>query len=250
MSKSKAEQPPAKAAILDYGLGNLFSVGNACEFVGMRPVVTSSAREILSADLVILPGVGAFADAMAALKKLDLVQPLLEVASLKKPLFGICLGMQLLMTESHEFGHHEGLGLIEGSVVSLDQPKSESDPDDRSEDELDKSRVKIPQVGWNRIFCFQNNDNDTKDSNTEYVPWAGTALKGLSDGEYMYFVHSFYAKPRNPDVVISTSKYGNVEFCSSLRHESIFACQFHPERSGPMGLNIYRNIAESLAGVR
>jgi glutamine amidotransferase len=217
-----------KAAIVDYGLGNLFSIKHACGHVGVEAVITASPKDMARADLVILPGVGAFGDAMAALKTLDLVNPLKEIAASGKPLFGICLGMQLLMTESWEFGRFKGLGLIEGEVVKFDNPVSPL------------GRLKVPQVGWNRIHRATAKKVPGND------PWAGSALEGLNDGEFMYFVHSYYVKPEKQDVTLSLSSYGNVEFCSSLRCRNIFASQFHPERSGSQGLRVYRNLASSV----
>jgi glutamine amidotransferase len=250
MAKLPNEQPQVKAAILDYGLGNLFSVGNACAFAGMLPIITSSAREILAADLVILPGVGAFGDAMESLRKLDLIKPLQDIAASDKPLFGICLGMQLLMAESHEFGHHQGLGFIKGSVVRLDASVESSASVQNPHESGNGRQTKIPQVGWNRIFGPDDQMSQPKHGEPEGEIWSDTALKGLNSGEYMYFVHSFYAKLEIRNEVLSTSTYGNVEFCSSLKQKNIFACQFHPERSGPRGLSIYRNIADSLAQER
>lgn len=217
------ETPRACVAIVDYGMGNLFSVQRACEQVGLPAVISAFADEVLRADAVILPGVGAFGDAMAELRRLDLVAALQEVAASGKPLMGICLGMQLFMTESHEFGRHRGLGLIEGEVVRFDAPRHGSQV------------LKVPQVGWNRIIKAVGPNS-----------WEASPLEGLQDGEFMYFVHSFYARPVEPSVVLATSRYGHLEFCSSLRRGNLFACQFHPERSGPQGLRIYRNLASQL----
>ena len=213
----------AQVAIVDYGMGNLFSVQQACQSVGLLPAITSSAREILDADAVILPGVGAFGDAMATLSQLGLVEVLRQVAGSGKPLLGVCLGMQLLMTESHEFGRHQGLGLIEGEVVRFETPRDGS------------TILKVPQVGWNRIF------------RPAHGSWEQSCLEELRDGTFMYFVHSFYPKPVDPGVVLAVSRYGHIEFCSSLRHGNIMACQFHPERSGPQGLRIYRNVAMQIS---
>ena len=206
-------------AIIDYGMGNLFSVQQACRHAGLSVGITSSARAIREADAVILPGVGAFGDAMATLARLGLVEILREAAASGKPLAGICLGMQLLMTESYEFGRHQGLGLIEGEVVRFEHPGSGS------------SMLKVPQIGWNRL------------SRPEGGSWDGSVLEGLRDGEWMYFVHSFYVKPADARVVLATSRYGDIEFCSSLRCGNLVACQFHPERSGPAGLRVYHNLA-------
>jgi len=212
-----------KAAIVDYGVGNLFSVKHACEKVGLEAVITFSKQEILNADGVILPGVGAFGDAMESLKRLDLVGVLKEVAESSKPLIGICLGMHLLMTESHEFGYCQGLDVIKGSVIRFTNPP----------DALWK-KLKVPHVGWNRIYRSSVKVNGKA--------WMNSALEGLKDGEFMYFVHSFYVVPEDPGVVLSKTSYGQIEFCSSFQYKNILAFQFHPERSGVRGLNIYEKI--------
>ena len=210
-------------AILDYGLGNLFSVEQACAFVGLNSIITNSKKDILGADAVILPGVGAYGDAMLTLYRLDLVHVLRDIVVTPTPIVGICLGLQLLMTESYEFGRYKGLGIIEGPVVRFDAPK-------------EKERIlKIPQIGWNRVFQPANG-----------LRWNGTLLDGMDDAEYMYFVHSFTVQPQDSNVVLSTSRYGHIEFCSSIHYHNVFACQFHPERSGPEGIKIYRNLARQL----
>lgn len=205
-----------KVAIIDYGMGNLFSVQQACERLEACAVQTSLGKEILDADAIILPGVGAFGDAMEALRCLDLVGVLRDAAARGKPFLGICLGIQLLMSESFEFGRHEGLDIIKGSVFRFGQEKGE------------KPAYKIPQVGWNRIHA------------TPHRPWEATPLKGLKDGTFVYFVHSFYAKPADPNVVLSISRYGDTEFCSSLLSGNVLGCQFHPEKSGAVGLKILK----------
>ena len=212
------------AAIVDYGLGNLYSVQQACRYVGMDAKITSNPLDFITADLIILPGVGAYGDAMDALKRLNLVEILREIASSGKWLVGICLGMQLLMSESHEFGVHKGLDIIPGRVISL--PKQE---DMSIVDGVPRS-IKVPQVGWNQIWR-----GDTS--------WDASPLSGITDGEYMYFVHSYYVEPEQKRVVTSTTKFGQIEFCSSLKYNNIFACQFHPERSSIQGLKIYANLA-------
>lgn len=208
-----------RVAIVDFGMGNLFSVQQACQAVGLQPVITTSARELLEADAVILPGVGAFGDAMATLEHLELIDVLRELALSGRPFMGICLGQQLLMTESFEFSHHRGLNLIEGDVVPLKEMRQGG------------LRLKVPQIGWNRIAA------------PKAEHWDASCLEGVSQGEFMYFVHSFYVRPRDADVILATTRYGSVEFCSALRRGQLFACQFHPERSGPAGLRIYRNFA-------
>ena len=212
-------EPSARVAIVDYGMGNLFSVQQACAHVGLEATITAESRRLLTADAVILPGVGAFGDAMAELTRRDLVVPLREVVASGKPVLGICLGMQLLMRESDEFGRHNGLGFIEGDVVRL-------------------TGSKVPQVGWNRIWLANQGS------------WGGTLLGDIPEGTYLYFVHSFYVKPADPAVVCATTRYGDVEFCSSVRRGPVFACQFHPERSGPAGLQMYRNFAVQVQRAR
>lgn len=210
-----------QVAIVDHGLGNLFSVKHACECVGMVATITPDRQEILAADAVILPGVGAFGDAMQTLRRLDLVRVLQDIAQSSTPLIGICLGVQLLMSRSYEFGCHEGLGIIDGVVVRLEHPR------ERGRD------LKVPQVGWNRI-------------STAADGWSDTLLRNVPDHEFMYFVHSYVVQPADPTVVLSTTRYGDIDFCSSVRRGSVFACQFHPERSGPQGLRVYRNLVAQI----
>ena len=206
-----------KVAIVDYALGNLYSIKHACERVGLESIITSSRDEILQADGVLLPGMGAYGEAMQTLHKLDLVTVLQDYAASGRPLIGICLGIQLLLTESYEFGNHKGLGIIEGAVIPLDHPHE------------GERELKIPQVGWNQLHASRS--------------WDGTPLEDIPNNEYMYFVHSFVPKPQDVNVVLATTKYGGVEFCSSIQQKNIFACLFHPERSGVAGLRIYQNLA-------
>ena len=209
-------------AIVDYRMGNLYSVKLACEHAGLHATITSDKKAILSADAVILPGVGAFGDAMNTLKELDLVSALRDVADSGKPLFGVCLGLQLLMESSEEFGAHEGLGIIKGSVVKLDAPQENG------------RTLKVPQVGWNQVHPATP------------TSWDGTLMQGVTPGERFYFVHTYVVEPDDADVVCSTTTYGHVEFCSSVRYENVFACQYHPERSGERGLRVYRNLKQLL----
>jgi imidazole glycerol-phosphate synthase subunit HisH len=225
-------RPRVRAAIVDYGLGNLFSVAQACRKAGMEGLITASKRDLLSAHVVILPGVGAFGDAMGALERLDLAGALKDIASSGRPMMGICLGMQLMMSESHEFGRFKGLGIIEGPVVRLEEGR---DP---------ISRAKVPEVGWNRILQV---GGGAADGRSEEKGWAGTPLEGLKEGEPMYFVHSYYPRPADPGVVLSETRYGDTTFCSSFLKGRVFATQFHPERSGRMGLRIYENLAAMIS---
>ncbi len=212
-------------AIVDHGLGNLFSVAQACRAVGLAATITADRGAIERADAVVLPGVGAFGDAMSTLRRLDLVGPIKDLAAAGRPLVGICLGVQLLMSESCEFGQHAGLGIIDGHVVPLGRPAESG------------RTLKVPQVGWNRI---------TAPGGDAARRWSGTWLDGLRDGEFMYFVHSYVVVPASPSVVLSTTRYGDVEFCSSVQSGHVFACQFHPERSGRKGLDVYRNLRRFL----
>jgi len=213
------------AAIVDYGIGNLFSVKQACQQVGLAAAITSDKREILEADAVILPGVGAFGEAMATLARLDMVSPLRDLAQCK-PFLGICLGMQLLLSESQEFGSHAGLDIVAGQVVRL------------QEAEECGLALKVPQVGWN---CLQAPAG--ADGQPAADPWTGSLLDGLAPGVNMYFVHSFYAAPADPELFLCTTTYGPVRFCSGLSRGRLTALQFHPERSGPQGLSVYANLA-------
>lgn len=217
------EAPRARAAIVDYGMGNLFSIKHACRSAGLEAFITSSRQDLLSATAVILPGVGAFGDAMEALRRLDLTGVLRDVAQSGRPLMGICLGLQLLMSKSHEFGEHDGLNIIEGDVTRFESVT------------VGDRRLKVPQVGWNGLSMAGGQ------------PWEGSLLDGQPDGACMYFIHSFYVTPRDPGVVLSTTRYGPREFCSTLQVGNIFACQYHPERSGRQGLRVYHNLAELAA---
>lgn len=208
-------------AIVDYGLGNVFSILRALEHSGIPAKLTASKEDIVSAPGVILPGVGAFGDAMTTLNKLGLSSILKEVATNGKPLLGICLGLQLLMTESNEFGHHQGLGLIEGDVVKLNP------------DQDGVTAYKVPEVSWNKVNANQS--------------WKGTILDGMNEGTYQYFVHSYYVRPKDSSRILSTTQYGSVEFCSSVQKGNICATQFHPERSGEAGLKIYKNFVNLIS---
>lgn len=197
---------------------NLFSVQHACECIGIHSYITSDIDLIMQSDGVILPGVGAFGDAMANLKRLDLVNPIKDFIESEKPLMGICLGMQLLMSDSEEFGEHKGLNIIPGTVAKFPNKDSEG------------NIIKVPQVGWNGIY---HGDNF----------WDETPLQNIRQGEFMYFVHSFYAVPEDKIVTLSVTEYEGTKFCSSIAWKNVFAFQFHPEKSAQEGIKIYRNWA-------
>ncbi|MBL7978384.1 MAG: imidazole glycerol phosphate synthase subunit HisH [Bacteroidetes Order II. Incertae sedis bacterium] len=206
-----------KIIIIDYQLGNLFSVQQACLYLGFDAEISSDANCIAKADAIILPGVGAFADAMYNLQKFDLIEPIKDFVSTNKPFMGICLGLQLLFGESEEFGIHKGIGLIEGVVKKFPTQDTQG------------GKLKVPQIAWNTIFPNQKST------------WDNSPLSVCGFGDYMYFVHSFYVQPAADEVVLSTTNYGGHTYCSSILKNNIFACQFHPEKSGLDGIKIYKN---------
>lgn len=204
-----------KVVIVDYQMSNLFSVVRAIEQIGHSPIVSNSPEEIVLADALILPGVGAFKAAMDNLEKLALVAPIKAFMESGKPFMGVCLGLQLLFEESDEFGKHNGLGVIKGAVKKFVQSQ--------------EGKEKIPQINWNTIQSTSNNG------------WKNTPLMHLKEKAYMYFVHSYYVVPTKQEVVLSSTTYCGIEYCSSIKQNNIFATQFHPEKSGELGLEIYKN---------
>lgn len=199
-------------AIVDYGVGNLFSLKSSLDFLGVESVVTADKSVLKSADKIILPGVGAFGDAAKKLRESGLADFIKNEAKGGKALLGICLGMQLLFQKSFEYGEHEGLGLISGEI----RPISEVIPAD----------LKIPHIGWNAL-------DFTKQS---------PLFKYINDGDHVYFVHSFYAA-NCEDSVIANSEYG-APLTAAVAKGNVFGCQFHPEKSGKVGLNILRAFCE------
>ncbi len=207
-----------KIVIIDYGLGNIFSIQRAIKHLGFEAIISHKLDEISSADKLILPGVGAFGDGMASLQKRKMDKLIIDFAQAKKPILGICLGMQLLLSYSEEFGVHGGLGIIPGKVIRFPEPQPKG------------LQYKIPHVGWNQVFPLE----DKKDI------WQKTVLRGVSPGDFVYFVHSFRAIPDNNRFVLAKTEYGGCEFASVIRNENTYGCQFHPELSGNVGLSIYR----------
>lgn len=203
--------------IIDYQISNLFSVKHACDHLGLQAEISSDKQKLLESDAAILPGVGAFGDAMRNLKTLDLIGPVKEFIASGKPFMGICLGLQLLFSESEEFGQHKGLNIIPGKVTKFSAKNT-----------LGKI-VKIPQIGWNQIY-------EQEKGKWEYSPLAATA-----NHECMYFVHSYYVSPSDKKVVLSLTEYQGIEYCSSIFYKNIFASQFHPEKSGKEGVKIYHD---------
>lgn len=199
-------------AIIDYGVGNLFSLRSSFAAIGKEAVVTSDAAVISRADRLILPGVGAFEDAAKKLSDSGMAEVVKREARSGKPIMGICLGMQLLFEKSYEYGEHEGLGLIGGSVRPI-------------ADVIDKE-LKIPHIGWNRLI----------------VKKQSPLFKYLSDGDCVYFVHSYYATDCE-DAVTATAEY-SAELTASVEKDNVYGCQFHPEKSGDVGLKILKAFCE------
>ena len=199
-------------AIIDYGVGNLFSLSSSVTAVGGDVIVTGDARVIRKADRLILPGVGAFGDAAAKLFQSGLDKVIKEEIDKGKPLMGICLGMQLLFEESHEYGIHKGLGLIPGKIVSMEGKIPED--------------LNIPHIGWNGLTFRKE------------CP----IFKYLKDGDCVYFVHSFYGVDCEENIT-ATAEYG-IPITASVQKDNIFGCQFHPEKSGNVGLSILRAFCE------
>ena len=203
-------------AIIDYGVGNLFSLISSFAAIGAEVKVTNKKEDIESADRIILPGVGAFEDAAKKLRESGLVDVIKAQAAKGKPLMGICLGMQLLFDKSFEYGEHDGLGFIKGNV----RPITDVIPSD----------YKVPHIGWNALQFKKESP----------------LFKYINNGDYVYFVHSFYAADCD-EAVTAVSEYG-AELTACVEDKNIFGCQFHPEKSGEVGLNILRAFAEMKEG--
>ncbi len=199
-------------AIIDYGMGNLRSVQKGFEKVGHDAIVTSNYKDILSADGVVLPGVGAFKDCMRNLREGGLIDTIHKVIDDGKPFLGICLGLQLLFTEGEEFGIHKGLDIIKGRVVRFS---------------FSTQGLKIPHMGWNNIGIKRRHP----------------VFENIQDNSYFYFVHSYYVVPEDDNIVASKTDYG-INFVSSISKDNIFACQFHPEKSQEMGLRLLKNFGD------
>ncbi len=199
-------------AIIDYGVGNLFSLKSSFSAIGEECIVTASINDIKKADRLILPGVGAFGDAMKKLEDSGLVPVIKEEVNNGKPLLGICLGMQLLFEKSFEYGEHNGLGLIKGEVCPIK--------------DVVPNNAKIPHIGWNALEFKQKNE----------------LFKYIKDGDFVYFVHSFYADKCQKNVIANTEYY--VPVTAAVCEKSVYGCQFHPEKSGTVGLNILKAFCE------
>lgn len=198
-------------AIIDYDAGNIKSVEKALQKLGQEVVITRDAEEILSADKVILPGVGAFGDAMHTLRKYGLDQVIYQVVENKTPFLGICLGLQLLFEKSEESVGVKGLGILQGEICRIP----------------DKEGLKIPHMGWNSLHLQHD----------------GRLFEGLPEDSYVYFVHSYYLKAKDESIVKATTEY-STHIHASVEQGNVFACQFHPEKSSDVGLQILRNFVE------
>jgi len=203
-------------AIIDYGMGNLRSVQKAFEKVGFAAKVTADPADLRDAEKLVLPGVGAFKDCMDNLREGGFIEPIRRHVESGKPFLGICLGLQLLFSESEEFGRHQGLGIIPGKVVRF--------PADLR---VAGEELKVPHMGWNQIRLRQD----------------APLFRGVADGSAVYFVHSYYVIPDDPTVVAAVTDYG-IAFCSAIRRDNVMATQFHPEKSQQIGLRILRNFGE------
>jgi len=204
-----------KIAIVDYGLSNLYSISKALERFTGNIFITDELSVMNSADAIVLPGVGAFAEGMKGLEMRGLVQGIRDFANSGKPILGICLGAQLLLSKGYEFGIFDGLDIIKGEVIKFPEIKD----------------AKIPHIGWNKIYSTNNN-------------WGGTILDRVKQNANMYFVHSYILKPQKEENIFALSEYGGYEFCSIIRKGNIYGCQFHPEKSGEQGLNIIKNFIQ------
>ena len=202
-------------AVIDYGVGNLFSLKSSLDYTGLENIFTNSESEIRKADALILPGVGAFRDAIDILNKTGLGTIVKEEAENGKKILGICLGMQLLFDKSYEYGEYKGLGLINGDIVSM-------------KDNLKNKKLKVPHMGWNSLEFLREDK----------------ILKYINEGEYVYYVHSYYAENCN-DSVIACSDY-ELKIPGIVKNDNIYGIQFHPEKSGKTGLNILKAFGEMI----
>lgn len=198
-------------AIIDYGVGNLFSIKKALDKFGHNVFITEEADKIFSADAIVLPGVGSFQAGIEGLEIRNLIKPVKRFAASGRPMLGICLGAQLLLSEGHEFGVFRGLGVIQGEVIKFPT-----------------SKARIPHMGWNEIYSPKK-------------IWKGTILDSVKENSDVYFIHSYILKPNKKEDILSLAQYGDLEFCSAVKRGNIYGCQFHPEKSGEIGLKIIKN---------
>lgn len=205
--------------VVDFGVGNLLSLARAIEHAGAKAIVSEDPADVEHAERVLLPGVGAFADGMAELRARGLVEPLRAFATSGRPLLGICLGMQLLMDESTEFGTHEGLGIVRGTVREVPR-------------EANGHVQKVPHIGWSALRRASGSNGDG---------WQHPLLDGIEEGSAFYFVHSFAVEPADPKLCVAESVYGGARITAVIGRDSVAGTQFHPEKSGPAGLRLIAN---------
>lgn len=206
-----------KVTVVDYGIGNLLSVRRAFEQVGAEVALSGDPREVERAERLIIPGVGAFGDCVGELRRRALVEPVVAAMRSGRPCLGICVGMQMLLDGSEEFGAHDGLGVIPGRVAAI------------ARNGADGSAHKVPFVGWANL------------RRPAAADWKGTILDGLDGEAGVYFVHSFAAHPRDPSRRLADYDYDGLGVCAAVRSGAVYGCQFHPEKSGPVGLRIIAN---------
>jgi glutamine amidotransferase len=209
---------PPKVVVVDYGIGNLLSVSRAFAHCGADVTVTGDHNLVSNADRLVVPGVGAFGNCMEDLKSRGLIEPIKTAALSGRPFLGICVGMQMMLDSSDEFGFHEGLGLIPGRIKTISAEKA------------DGGTRKIPHIGWNRLRVPVGGHD-----------WRGSILDGVGDGDYVYFVHSYSAHPSESQNNLAISDYDGHEVSAAIAEGAMFGCQFHPEKSGPVGLEIVAN---------
>lgn len=212
---------PKKITIIDSGIGNLFSISRALETVGAEIEITSDAKTIAKAQHLILPGVGAFSTGMSGLHEQELDTAIIEHSQSGKPLLGICLGMQMLMSSSEEHGNHQGLNLIPGQVKKIPNRTIEG------------NTHKIPHIGWNAL-----------QPPSEKRSWKNTILENTIEGDAIYFVHSFFVTPDSFDDALAITYYGGHKISAVVNRGNVYGCQFHPEKSGKTGLNILKRFVQ------
>lgn len=213
----------SKVTILDYGIGNILSVSRAFEYCGAEVLITDSQEVVIKAERLVLPGVGAFADGMKGLDERGLIGSIQKYASGNRPFMGICLGMQMMLDESEEFGLYKGLGIIHGRVKRIDETTS------------DGIQHKIPHIGWNGLKLPDCTDKTW---------WDNSILSGIPKDAATYFVHSFAAVPDKSENRLADTYYGGRKISSIIRKGNIYGCQFHPEKSGEVGLKIIKNFLD------
>ena len=208
-----------KVTIVDYGMGNILSISRAFEFLGARVDLTDAAEKVQKANYLILPGVGAFGDGMKELEQRHLVSVIQSYIQGNRPFLGICLGMQMMLEASHEFGYYRGLGMMSGEVLPLPALCS------------DGTGNKIPHISWNQIYPFDKNQDS----------WSSTIIQTVKPGSYFYFLHSFYTQPKDQANILAVTPFYDFNFPSIIRRGNIYGVQFHPEKSGLVGLSVLKN---------